>query len=69
MGLADLVAGSVDEYCDIAARLAAEPSRLNRVRGTLRDTMLRAAVMQAERTTRAVEGAFREMWGARVKQT
>ena len=69
LGLEDLVADSVEDYCNIAQRLASEPARLQRIRATLRESMSRSPMLQADETTRAVERAFREMWRARVRGT
>jgi protein O-GlcNAc transferase len=66
LGLEDLVAQNVDQYCDTATRLAAQTGRLRRIRATLRESMGHSPIMQAESTTRAVEAAFREMWRVRV---
>lgn len=62
MGLKDLVAGNVDEYCAIAAGLARDTGRLGQLRLTLREKMAQSPIMDAGPTTRAMEMAFREMW-------
>lgn len=65
-GLADLISSSVEGYYDTAVRLAGEPDRLQRIRASLRETMMDSPVMQATATTRALETAFREMWRVRA---
>jgi len=62
MGLQELVAGNVDDYCAIAIGLAGRPDRLVQLRSTLRDLLARSPIMNAGQTTRAIELAFREMW-------
>ncbi len=62
LGLQDLVAENVEDYCRIAVGLAGDTDRLRHLRSTLRETMARSPIMESEPTTRAVETAFREMW-------
>jgi predicted O-linked N-acetylglucosamine transferase (SPINDLY family) len=62
LGLADLVAGDVEQYVGIAARLATDSQRLGELRSTLRTRMLSSALMDAPRFARNMEQAFREMW-------
>jgi predicted O-linked N-acetylglucosamine transferase (SPINDLY family) len=62
VGLADLVAGDVEQYVRIAAALAGEPDRLAAIRPLLRDRMRRSPLMDAPRFARNVEAAYRGMW-------
>jgi predicted O-linked N-acetylglucosamine transferase (SPINDLY family) len=58
----DLVAGSADEYVEIAVRLASTPDRLAHERATLRERVLASPLANAERYTRAVEATYRDLW-------
>ncbi|MCC7370362.1 MAG: tetratricopeptide repeat protein [Chloroflexi bacterium] len=61
----DLVASTVDEYVEIAARFATDPARrawLAEQRPTLRDRLLVSPMGNAAAYTRAVEAAYRQMW-------
>jgi protein O-GlcNAc transferase len=62
LGLSELVAWSDDEFVSIAARLAADQSRLAHMRTTLRGRMERSPLMDAPRFARNIEAAYREIW-------
>ena len=62
LGTDDLVASSVDEYVEIAARLAAAPDRLAHERATLRARLLASPICDTRAYTRAVEAAYRDLW-------
>jgi protein O-GlcNAc transferase len=62
LGLGDMVAETVDQYVEIATRLAADPRRLARERSTLRERLLASPIADAPAFTRAVEAAYRAMW-------
>jgi predicted O-linked N-acetylglucosamine transferase (SPINDLY family) len=62
LGLPELVAFSDDEYIDIAAQLALNPSRLAALRATLRRRMEASSLMDAPRFARNIEAAYRTMW-------
>ncbi len=62
VGLDDLIARDADHYVDIAAGLAADPSRLAELRRSLRPTMARSALCDGPRFARHMEAAFREIW-------
>ncbi len=64
VGLDELVAASVDEYVEIAARLAAEPGRLAALRAGLPGRMAGSPLADGHGFTRALEAAYREMWRA-----
>lgn len=62
LGLHDLIAGTVEEYEDAAARLAADLPRLAELRATLRSRMSRSTLMNPARFTRQLEEVYRWMW-------
>ena len=62
LGLSELVARNEEEYVEIAAGLAGDVARLRGLRSGLRERMLGSALMDAERFTRNLESAYREMW-------
>lgn len=62
LDMTDFIAESEDGFVHIADRLAADPERLARLRGGLRDTLLRNPICDGARFTRTVEEAYREMW-------
>jgi predicted O-linked N-acetylglucosamine transferase (SPINDLY family) len=64
LGLDDLVAHSVDEYVELAVRLAGDLDRLARERTTLRERLLTSPIGDGDTYTRAVEAAYRELWQA-----
>jgi protein O-GlcNAc transferase len=64
VGLAELVAGSEDEYVAIAARLASDLDRLEALRGMLRGRVSSSSLTDALRFTRDLEAAYRQMWQA-----
>jgi predicted O-linked N-acetylglucosamine transferase (SPINDLY family) len=62
VGLAELVAGSRDEYVDIAAKLAADAKRLRALRTTMRDRMSHSPLMDSAQFAAGVENAYRTIW-------
>ena len=62
VGLADLVAESVQEYVRIAADLAKDTDRLQRLRAELRDNVRISPLCDSRRRTRHLERAYRYMW-------
>ncbi len=62
VGLPDLVAHSVDEYMQIAVKLANDLPRLANLRSTLRQRMEASPLMDAPRFARNIEAAYRQMW-------
>lgn len=62
VGLRELVAETEDRYLETAAALAGDRERLARLRGELRGRLERSELMQAERFTRGLEIAYRQMW-------
>ena len=63
IGLEELIAQTPDKYIEIATRLSASPARLQAERETLRQRVLAAPVGNGPAYTRAVEAAYRELWG------
>jgi protein O-GlcNAc transferase len=61
-GLTELIAGSVDDYVAVAARLAADPARLAELRNTLRPRLAASPLCDAAAFARKIEGAYRTMW-------
>ncbi len=62
VGLSDLIAGSVEEYVEIAAALAGDPARLAELRGSLRPRVAASELCDASGFARKVEAAYRTMW-------
>jgi tetratricopeptide (TPR) repeat protein len=62
LDLKELAAESPEQYVALAARLVADLPRLQELRGTLRQRMLRSPLMDAKRFARNVEQAYRQMW-------
>jgi predicted O-linked N-acetylglucosamine transferase (SPINDLY family)/predicted SAM-dependent methyltransferase len=60
-GLAELIAGSREQYLDIAQSLATDLPRLREMRQALRGRLMRSSVMDRAGFARSVEAAFREM--------
>ena len=62
LGLPELIARSWEEFVEIAAGLAGDLPRLSELRRTLRGRMEQSPLMDAERFTDDIEGAYRSMW-------
>jgi predicted O-linked N-acetylglucosamine transferase (SPINDLY family) len=62
VGLDDCVARDEDEYVAIAARLAADATRLADLRSGMRARVMASEAGDAVRYTRAVEARYRDMW-------
>jgi predicted O-linked N-acetylglucosamine transferase (SPINDLY family) len=62
VGMPELIAHGEDDYVAIAARLAADPGRLERLRHALRPKVERSPLCDGARFTRDLEQAYREMW-------
>ena len=69
LGLKELAAETPEQYVALAAELAADLPRLQELRGTLRQRMLRSPLMDANRFARHVEQAYRQMWRRWCQQT
>lgn len=66
VAMPELIAHSEDEYVAIAARLAANPSRLEQLRHALRSEVERSPLVDGARFTRNLEQAYQEMWRAAI---
>jgi len=64
VGLAELIAGSMEQYMHIAAELAEDRARLAELRRSLRDRMQQSPLMDGDRFARHIEAAYRQMWVA-----
>lgn len=62
LGLPELAAETPEHYAVLAARLAADPSRLQELRLTLRQRMQQSPLMDGKRFAADVERAYRQMW-------
>ncbi len=62
LGHADLIAGSEDQYVEIARKLATDLDRLDAIRNGLRRRMAESPLMDYARFTHNLENAYREMW-------
>ncbi len=62
VGLPHLVARDETEYVKIAARLAADPAELARLRAGLRERVARSPLCAGEARTRQLERLYRRMW-------
>ena len=62
VGLAELVAGSEDEYVAIAVRLATDRSRLRALQRGLRARLLASPLVDARGFLRDLERAYRDLW-------
>ncbi len=62
IGLPELVARTDDEFVKIASELAADRTRLAKLRRGLREKIQHSPQMDAARFARNVESAYRQMW-------
>lgn len=62
VGLQDLIAESPESYVEIAAELAADLGRLEKLRSGMRKRIKSSALMDEPRFTRNLEIAYRSMW-------
>ncbi len=62
LGLQDLVASSVEQYIEIAAKLAHDTPRLAELRASLRERMSASPILDHRQFTRNLEAAYRQMW-------
>ena len=65
-GLPDLIAVTPPQYVQIAAALARDRERLDRMRASLRQTMQASALMDARRFSTDWMNACRQMWRAAI---
>ena len=62
LGLRELAAETPEQFVGLAVELAGDLPRLQELRGTLRQRMIRSPLMDAPRFARHVEGAYRDAW-------
>lgn len=67
-GLSELVANSPEDYVKKAVELAINDDRLDQLRGTLRRQLAESPLCDADRFTRHLEEAYREMWSTWCEQ-
>ncbi len=66
IGLTDTIARDLDDYVDIAVRLAADLTSLAELRAGLRDRMAASPICEAERFTTEFMRLMRSVWRART---
>jgi len=62
IGLQELIARNKEDFIDIAARLAADPERIDSLRQGMRARMRASPLMQEETFTRSLENLYRRAW-------
>lgn len=62
IGLTDWIAGSAEEYVEIALSLAGNPNRLHDLRRSLRPRIAASPLCDGNAFARKIEAAFRMMW-------
>ncbi len=62
IGHEELIAGSIEEYVDIAAVLAGDSFRLNGLHQSLRQCMAQSSLCDGVKFARKIEAAYRSMW-------
>jgi predicted O-linked N-acetylglucosamine transferase (SPINDLY family) len=62
LGLAELSAQTPEQYVELAGSWAGDLSRLQKLRGSLRERMQRSPLMDGKRFARHMEEAYRAMW-------
>lgn len=67
-GLPELVANSPEEYVNKAVELALGGDQLDQLRATLRQQLADSPLCDADRFTRQLEAAYREMWSMWCEQ-
>ncbi len=61
-GMSELIAPTPASYLELAANLAGNPDRLVELRAAMRGRLRNSPLMDAERFTRNLEAAYRQMW-------
>ena len=69
IGLPELIGRNEDDYVDIAVALANDLPRLAALRSGLRERLRASPLMDAQRLTRNLEAAYREMWKNHIGNT
>jgi predicted O-linked N-acetylglucosamine transferase (SPINDLY family) len=65
VGLTELIAADLDDYFDLAYRLATDPAGLAKIKATLSDNRASAALFDVPAYTRDLEGLYQSMWNRR----
>jgi len=65
-GLPELITQTVEEYIDVATKLAADVARLAELRAGMRDRLLASPLTDLNGFVRDLETAYRRMWRATV---
>jgi len=68
-GMTDWIAESVDDYIEIALRLAADPAKLHELRRGLRQRLATSALCNGKTFARKLENAYRSIWRAWCEAT
>lgn len=66
VGLTELIAADLDDYFDLAYRLATDPAGLAKIKAKLSDNRASAALFDVAGYTRDLEGLFQSMWRRRL---
>ena len=67
IGQTDWIAGSLEEYLQIAATLAGDPAHLKDLRHSLRSRIVASPLCDATAFARKIEAAYRTMWATWVR--
>src|SRR5262249_24747540 len=62
LGMQELAAETAEQLIELATRLAGDLSRLQDLRGNLRQRMQQSPLMDGKRFARNMEQAYRQMW-------
>jgi predicted O-linked N-acetylglucosamine transferase (SPINDLY family) len=62
IGLTDWIAGSVEEYLEIAATLAGNPAYLSHLRRSLRGRLITSPLCDGSAFARKIEAVYRAIW-------
>jgi protein O-GlcNAc transferase len=67
IGHIDWITTTVDEYVDMAVRLASDPEQLSQIRANLRSRMIKSPLCNGKTFTQHLETTYRKMWKSYVK--
>ena len=67
VGLSDFVAGTPEQYVEIALRFADDLEARRVLRAGMRERMRASSLMDAPRFARGLEAAYRDMWEQRLR--
>jgi len=66
LGLSELIASDLEQYIQIALKIARDPDALKALRQSLRQRMRESPLMDAAQFARDVETAYQQMWQDRI---